>query len=331
MGIYIFVAFFLFMLNRCNKKACVFIAFLLLFSIHAFRDLSVGTDTMNYLTQFSNMEAGSVNIKRIEFIWNILLFVCVFYFESYRMLIVISSFLMFIPLYFVAFKCKKPVEVFLFFVLLYFFFNSMNITRQAIAMTWVLFAYTYYSKRTIIYCALVIFASMFHSSALIMILLPFVSKGCWRTYSVIFTLVITYFVGALKMIRPLLNIIDLIPFFPSYTERVSFDGDSFSFARLLLNLFTIYIVNFYKCENEYIKALVLGVVIFNIFGASPHIARLAQYMIIFQLVFFSNISNKSVPKQGIWIYSVCVFFYFLEKNVAEVVPYHFSFNSLPDY
>lgn len=330
MLVYLILIFVILLLSKSKMRYGVEIAFIFAFTILAFRGLEVGTDTDNYTKNFRDLFDGNYTPKRIEFLWYGLIYFFTFYIDSYRLFIIVVSFFTLLPLYIVStrFILNKPLQLLLFYILLYFFFNSMNIMRQGLAMTWGLLLFLFYGKKKVYYF-LILIPMMIHSSSIILLMLPFLRRLRLNKILCVIISLVTFTFGSSNYLVDLIGAVVLkIDSFSMYSNEY-YIGSSFSLTRLLLNIFFIYLIYVAKEINEYMKIVFVGICILNLFSFNPYIARMAQYFLLFQIILYPNIDNickKRQIKNVVWTYSFVVFAFLLGMNVAEIIPYYFSFD-----
>jgi len=150
----------------------------LLFFVSAFR-LNTGHDYPNYTRSFmkfmgmplaelakERMEKGYVLINR---------YINIFTNDFQALFVVTTLIIIALSAVILAKYCKNPSMGLLSFYLLGFYFNSMNFLRTTIAASIILFAYKYIRDRQFLrFLVVVVLASAFHLSALLMIPLYFI-------------------------------------------------------------------------------------------------------------------------------------------------------------
>lgn len=158
-----------------NSKISLFLSFLLIFLFSGFR-YNIGTDYPVYLSFTSGFyDILSENYMNFE-PFNVVLILVGRYFNSDYFYFIFISFIICFYFYRGIVKLSDSYFVsfigFLFFPL--FFLESMNIVRQYAAVSLVFFSYHYlFNKKFVIYYLFIFLAVLFHYSAIIMIVLPF--------------------------------------------------------------------------------------------------------------------------------------------------------------
>ena len=296
MYIYIIIAIILSLLVlKPDSKAGLAVSFVILFAVAAFRGLNVGVDTgVTYLYQFKN----HTDVRFMEYGWYALREL-VAMFAPYRVHILISALLTLVPLYYYAWRNgKNAAFIILFYFLLYNYCSSLNTMRQFVAISFVLLATLYMDgKRQWLFYVWVVVAATFHTSALVMLLLP------------------------------LLNRVKMNQFGVSYTRDVTF-----SLSRMLLNAMVILLLFLSNKDSLWLKTFVVGVLVLNLFPMFPDVGRIAKYFLVFQAILFPTLEfnpgttreTRQIIRCGLWVYSYSVLFYLLSANVGGVVPYSFA-------
>lgn len=167
-----------------KNKAYLFLTFVLLFIIAAFRAYNVGNDTGEYLRNFllvgsSDSLSSIFLLLRYEPGYIMLSYVVSHLTGNYTvMLCMVSGFYLFSVLRFLN-KYSKDIRL---FVLMFFafslFYNVMIIQRQCLAIAVFLFAFDYLvARKPIKYFLLIGLAATFHLMSLVLIILYFAPKA----------------------------------------------------------------------------------------------------------------------------------------------------------
>lgn len=209
--------------------------FILWGSIMAFRDTSVGTDTLNYSNIFQTIVHSNWTdlVQTQEFrkfplycIYNKLIGIIS---DSKQWIIFCNSFIyMFGIILFIKKESKNYIISFILFLCFHFYFYAMNASRQSIAMMLIMWAF-YFSKngkkkQSII---LLISAVFIHAIAIIGIIYLITTSIIWNRRKVIFACVIVCVL--LMFVSILANLFAYI--FPEYYDYVKADG-VFSFLNM---------------------------------------------------------------------------------------------------
>ena len=316
--------------------------FLFLSLILALRDISVGTDTANYLNMVYgwNYEISiSINSlgREMEAIW--FYFVNYIYSSNYssRWIIIVPAFLniFFIYLAYAKFKINIGVAVF-FYVILTFYFLDFNITRQCLAMSIILFGSSYLiGEQKYLFLIFVLIATLIHFSAVMCILFYFVEKVEVKDIILYLLLLLSLLVGIMGINLDFLE----LSIYESYSDNLSV-SDAGSLNRIVMRgILTIFAVYFVYKKNDVnlfvLKMFVLSICVSNIsLNMHPFISRASHYFTMFQPIFYSAyfgdifLNPKTISKKTILLYSLILIYliywvYYLNINSGEIVPYRF--------
>ena len=164
-----------------TKKSFVILSFVMIGSLLAFRDLSVGADTQNYSRLYSEIAAREV-FNNVDFEIGYILLVKFLNIlsTSSRILFVFEGLLVMICYSRFTLKYATNIRQAYMIILSYLAFNmfafQLTGVRQAIAMCICLFAYDcIFQKKLIKYLVIIAFASLFHTSALLLLPAYFVA------------------------------------------------------------------------------------------------------------------------------------------------------------
>jgi hypothetical protein len=322
MSIYIILIICLLLLSNSKKGI---LSFIILFLISGFRDISVGTDTINYSRIFENPNS----FERInDFIW---IYLNSFFLEqglSFHYILIIATFIFLLMIYLTALKMKVNVGLsFFYLVSFFFYFQSFNITRQLIAASIILYAFTFIIDRKLLFFLLFVFiASGFHFSAIFVAPFYFISNKSYKPALVIPLLFSSYLVGGLITISDILGKINLNIVYSSLLDSTDDLNLGFSISRFFLNVYVSYLVLRNKGNSLLINLLIVGVLILNLLAPFGYISRFAYYFMIVQVVLlpeYQLMRNKRLHVISV-LYSLVIFFYLLINNNGGIYPYKVS-------
>lgn len=303
-----------------------YISFILLFIFSAFRAYSVGTDTEHYLKAFNILESGGLMF--MEPFWVSLNKLVLYFGGNFRYILVVSSFLVLFPVFYVVLKSSKNamLSIFLYFVL-YIYLQSLNITREMIAVSIVfLGAFFIVNKRKpFLYIVLVLFASLFHISALIALPIVFVDRIPNRRIIYIGAVLVSMCVG-LFFIGPFSNEMAKILGYSNHLANNKMGnllGNSLFL--FILNSFFIFILITSYNGNTLFKLFFIYVVSANLVARVPLGSRSIFYFSIFQILFFpyyiynNKFKDPVIPVLLVVAYSYILFIRF--TGAGEIIPY----------
>lgn len=343
MEIYILLVFLLF-LNAIIQKKISILLVLALVLLGGLRSYLVGIDTLAYKELFEEglryitLEEA---LQKVEPIWvflNSTLYEANLGFQS---LVLISSMLTVIPIYIV---CKKssyhPSLSLLLYAMLFYYFLSFSLTRQYIAISFVLISFSYeVEKKNKLALLLFIIACLFHYSVIVLLPLVYLSKKITFNKKYVFLLLTSSFLlGFSGFFKYFLIIFKYIPIL-KYANYVDYnEGTVLNVMNKYLFLVPQNIMAYYVLKKtytkEYFNFFLIGMVLTNLFFLFPLFARFVYYFLIFEILLIPNllIGIKDNKKQQnifilILLYAIIYFVYYLFSNRGGIVPYTvFNFN-----
>lgn len=181
---------FIFLASKLTKKwqkvICYILASLPFFLVSAFR-YGVGTDYgKRYMYSYDVLGKGENRNLNLEPGYIILAKLCLLIStEYYTIFIVTSAIIVGFFMLTIFTKSKNPLLSVIIFLLGGFFFDSLNIMRQYLAMSLVVFGYRFLlgkKRYWILYVMCVLLATSLHSTAIIMLVLLFFPKKMLSSY-----------------------------------------------------------------------------------------------------------------------------------------------------
>lgn len=312
--------------------------FLILFLFSAFR-VNVGTDYKNYEYLFyTYLSLGDRAIERLELGFRFIFKVVSFFSDDSRLFFILTSFfiLFFNFKGFLKYSRSVFLSIFL-FVALYYYFNSLNGIRQFLAMSLILcFSTKFIADRNIFkYMVSVIFASLFHMSALIMIPAYFIGKKF--SFRMVLFVLLSIPLVFLSYDFFAAVIFGYLPFYDIYA-----DYQSGSASALLIVQFIFFILIFmsYKRNQRWTKEEVVSFN-FSIFSIlllvlsykNSMFVRLAMYFGMYFIILIPAVlSSIDSSKNKFVFYCFCIVLgllnvtYHLYTNVSEILPFVVDFS-----
>ena len=317
-----------------RSKWAFLLAFVMLLVIGGMRDVSVGTDSKNYMEYFQQYVNDPSSLYHTnEPFYLLLQFISVLLGWGYGGLQFISMFIMLITLFFVISKWSiNPVYSVLCYVLLYFFFYSFNTTRQFLAIPFVLLSYYYIINRNWLYYTLCLVAAiMFHYSAAISIVaVPLYYLNIRRDVWIIL-LVVSFLIGLTPIAQHVTQLLAQYTAFGDYaSDAMEFRKSMFSLSRFLLNIYSICLLYWFYDDNDdfLLSLLMVGVCMLNLFSFQPVIGRLCQFFTIIQIFIIPAIPVYDSERRlfnslavGSIAYMVVAWLYLISSNIGEIVPW----------
>lgn len=315
-----------------RSKWALLLAFIMLLVIGGMRDVSVGTDSKNYMEYFEQFLNDPTNLYHTnEPLYLLLQFIAMFAGWGYGGLQFMSMLIMLSALFFVIYKWSvNPVYSVLCYVLLYFFFYSFNTTRQFLAIPFVLLSYyNLINKRWLYYFLCVLAAAMFHYVAVVCLLaVPLYYLNLRRDIWIIL-LVGTFLIGTTPLAQYVTQLLAQYTSFGDYaSDSMEFRNSMFSLSRLLLNIYAICLLYWFYEDDFLVALLSVGVCMLNLFSFQPVIGRLCQFFTIVQIFIIPAIPVYDRQQKlfnslavGSIVYMVVAWLYLAASNIGEVVPW----------
>jgi hypothetical protein len=289
---------------RKLKLPLSFILFTL-FLIYSLRS-NYGNDYESYNLIFKNTKINHQfeikNYINFEGFFNILIYIS----PTYRFLIIIHSFLYFSILYYIIkFYIKNnKVYFFMFFMINpYIFLIHMSALRQSLAiLIFLIGCYYSFSKNNKIPLVLaIILSTMFHTSAIVLIILiPLFSilnsETTYKKILLIFILALLLpHINNLEIISDLLERLgfDFLIRYKIYIEDSQTNSTSSVITKFIIFLGLSYLCILFKQEKCYVRnfALIASAIELAAY-AMPMISRLAMYFEMFIPIMLANAMNK---------------------------------------
>ena len=327
---------FLFLLRNTKNKACYILLVLVLIFLSSFRGLSVGTDTVNYEEIFySCTDLLSIAIRGYEILLYFIYYIIHSFDGTYQTALFIQTILFLLPLSYVFYKkFSKPIIPLFFLFALNFYLSEFNISRQMIAVSFiVLSAYFYENKKYVFTAIPFVLACLLHNSAIIALLifpLSFITLNkSYILLAVIASLILPLAIDFSSLFSTVVGSVESISYYESYIDGGI--GGRFSLFNIANTLLYIYII--YKNPVEIsklpMKVCVLGLILSNIFVFAPsRFTRLMLYFTVFQVFAFTDlVYKKNGQDRVLYLYSILYFIYYVcILNYNEVVPYMLAKN-----
>lgn len=343
MYIYFLMLFFSLVLAyifRKNKYLSMIFAFFPFFLISAIR-YNVGTDyNYRYVPDYLSIYNG-VDVKNLETGFKILIKICIFIAkDNYQIIFVITSFIINYCIFFSIYKNSKNtyLSIILYF-LAGFYFQSLNIMRQYLAMSIIIFGYRLViDKKYVRWIILCIVTSTIHMSSLICI--SFILLNEIKNINIKLLLIsVGMYVVFNKWIQIIVERLILMTRFSSYLNSL-YDVSNISITIILKNTILYLFMRYsYMIKEKNNELESLDKLFLNIQGATIIMAilgnvielfsRMTYYLQIFQILSIPNfiLGFKKADNRKIITVLVIIFFgvLFIHSNVLnnhnEVIPY----------
>ena len=314
------ILIFLFLtLSRVFKQKNIYIGYTL-FLVYAFIvnlinagfRYGVGTDFFSYLNHYNYAEYIKIYNNEPIYILSVRLLKIIFGDYS-QIFFIISSFIILYFIYKISIERVKYYELSVFlFITLYFYYSSLNLIRQWIAVSIILYAYKYiFQKNFKKYLILAIIAILIHNTAIIAILLYFLInldirklKSKIVLISIVLVSISTEYI--LDLIFYFLSKFDIGDYYKyEFSKQLNQGAGSSYFIISLIVIIIYFLINkkniYNKSNDKYELNLLVMITIFSFLGSKSMIfGRIQMYItpyivfIVPQMILKLNKKNKKI-------------------------------------
>lgn len=349
--------FFAFLSKKVkNRKLHILIAIMaaLPFAIVSSIRYDVGTDYLyRYVNDYNVLLKGG-DVTNLEIGFKLLDKFCILITDNYQLVFALTSLIITAFIFYTIYRDSKNVmlSIALYFIGA-FFFQSLNMTRQYIAISMIFYSYKYFLKGNWIkWGVFSILASMFHTTSLIAtfifiisyLLKKIIKKDIFANEKIVLVLIAILFFGE-PLIRNLINFLLVQTRFKVYVGS-NYDYGDLQIIPFIINLLLyigmIYIV---KKKNEeindtdrfFITVQAIALIFVTLGKTSFLSIRLVYYFSIFQIIsipyFLKYVKNIFEKKTYIistiivvMIFSATVVWTHVLHTSDEILPYKTIFN-----
>lgn len=325
--------------KEINKKKMTYIDYFLLLLLILICGLrkNVGTDYKLYELFYNNISA----FPRIEFFFRqLILFLNKFNFDA-SFFFFITSLITIVPVYlYIKKNSDKPSESLFLYISLGFYALQFNMIRQMLAIIVTIFGFKYIKERNIIkYILFILFASLFHSTALIMLPFYFLANCNFSKFKMYLILILEFCLSFLY--SPFMSFMTkTFKNYSVYEQANNFtmvDAGLGTHIILIFNLILLIFIIRKKDElieldkrNKIYINLVLFSFMFYFLGLNNTvIIRVAYYLFIYIIFILPNlyrISKFYNNKNSFFIYIFFLIYYVLHLiSFNNMLPYHSIF------
>ncbi len=336
--------------NKKNKKIYLIIIFTIITIVAAIRNVSVGIDTEQFCNAFKRIASISFE-QALELRYEVG-FICLCKIISYiwtnqQILIIVSSLLIFPIVGFFIYRNSEDVILSsLLYILLNTYAMQMNVMRQAIALAIIIVGYELFFKtdKMIKYMLLVVIASFFHQTALIMIFLVLLKD---KKYNLkIYMLTTLAGIIAFLVANKIWNLaVSIFPSYAGYIDKGEYVSPSYLAGTIsaIVAWLVLTMGMFFERKNKekngnynflaYMMSIIfiidMIVIKINLF------VRLASYFGIFTLIWLPNTLKNDLDKnERFLMYFLVVICFILYWGILSlyrpewygVIPYTTFFN-----
>ena len=349
----IFLGIFLTFQNNLIRNILTLILVSYLFVITAWRNYSVGTDTINYISFFDYLGSPTTKVdffnffemvqSRFEYGYILLNKIVYHFTQNPRYLLIVSSIIIYCALYiFVRQLSQDPYLSLTMFVSMGYMASSMNTMRQSVAIAFVMLSYVsiikyqnYFWGIIYIFCGF-----LFHKTALIFLIIVLLKNWKYSKKNVLFLLVGSIFVSILYgKFSGVINQIN----YTDYSNSGITSGYLGIVVNILIILIFIVVGNIAKKnvdfssdsgENNILQLLIIiAIGIYLVSFNFSQLTRIAMYFQLAMMIYVPNVlssvkDNKLKIYLYLFSYSILVSYFFVvlvvRPNWSNITPYLFG-------
>lgn len=333
------ISCFFFWMGQNLEKIKYFLqslSFLILFLVVALRNISVGTDYLNYINAVNRVATNTMlptdeNWLGLGFRELIIILAKIFpnSVNSIYFSIGVISLITFLTLlfFFLSFN-NNGNEVFELYLFLCFclYFQLMNQFRQMFALSIVFFSYRYIGKSFIKYALLIILATLFHGTAIIMLPMYFlykikINKRTFLFYGLISVLVLIFS----PFIKSLIQ-------YTSYSNYLGWtEFDTAGVTSTVLNLVVrislmltclIFSKSIIRADNKKVflyHMIIICSIVQMLTITSYLFTRITTYFFVFYILLIPDVVNEidsKFAKNSIWIERSFIYIFFFVYQIV---------------
>ena len=333
------------------KKYQVDILFLLsgfiIIFFSAIRSLTVGTDTSSYYewyqTLFNNDSTLSnlilINLNDNEPAFVFINFIFVFFNFNYFIALSVYSTIFWTISYFSFKNERKYIYLTIFFFIttgiLFFTFNAV---RQSLALCLVFYSVKFiFNKKFLPFSFLILLASLFHFSAILLIPIYFVNRLNQVTRNTwIVAFVVSLFFPISLLFKPIYWLIDFFPSYGGYLISSRFTEAKLISLGVVYQILLGFLAIFYypivatdKKIKLYFHLFFIGEIAYHLFYGSFFILRFVVYLLFFQPFVYTYIFKHLLLQKKfldiflITFYFLIMFLYKILMSDSGCSPYSF--------
>ena len=321
----------------------------------ALRMSSVGSDTSTYsnlifkriinCNNINDIKTNIVNGLNIEFLYGLLIFIISRFTTNIHIFYFVVEFIILSFIYKTSYDNKninKNYSIIYLLFLLLFYNKSLNIMRQAIAISIFVYSVKYVYKRNLLkYLFLILIATGFHTTAIVAIFVyPIINiiEGKYKSLKKIFLLLL--FVLLILNLKNVINIfiINLGILNKKYLDYFNNEsGKIISLDYISMFVILLYYIIFEKNKNiinNNIYIFTIGILLYSLGFYANWLWRIGYYYYYLLPIIISGFKTKYIDKKKsipiisifiiiCFIYSYLYYGYF---NLDKTVPYYGLFN-----
>nr|WP_238942613.1 EpsG family protein [Planococcus beigongshangi] len=309
--------------KRRKSMIFIFIMSVLLFLIASLKSVKFAPDVINYINHFNkignqstlsiwtNFLNGSVKDPFFDFLLKLFSNLNINHFTW----LALFSFVFLVSIAILIYRYSSDFYLsYIAFISLGYFFFSLTGLRQSLAMAFIILSYKYLrEKKFMPFLFIVLFASLFHSSALIFLIaypLSFVKIGIKHLITLLITLLTAVFFG--DFIRSLINSVGWNDSLISYAEREVTLNYSGFIIQLSIFIFCLIYKNKIIQQNPkditFFNLIFIGLIFQSFTIVVAEFFRVSLYFSIFNIILITKaIMLENDKKARVLIYFLILF------------------------
>lgn len=287
--------------KRFGKIVYLLDAFII-FAVIAFRDVSVGIDTVKYVELGLGGLEYAESKASIELLWMAFLSFFMGVSSNEQLFIVFTAILEFVPLFLFINKesDNRVLSLLLFVVLVTGLCSYMTTLRQSVAVGFILMSFYFLKEKKYVFSALFFLLALgFHSTAILALIFVIFSFLNYKKFIAISVVIFSALLGFI-MKQDIFSAYDtisqyftLLSLYSGYTNQVFEAPNFFGLMAIIVpsTIIAIFAIHFLG-EHMYTKIFVVSVVLVNLFASTPFIERYFMYGTMLQLVLVPRLFKK---------------------------------------
>ena len=314
--------------TKTKLKLFIILAFIIPLIIGGLR-YNVGTDYMMYLYAHQHnidIDLGFSIFSNVADLFN-----------NFKILFILYNFftLLFVFLGLENIKSKNRTLAYFAFLFLYYT-TSFNAMRQMLAVAIVFYAFKFITEKNIIkFTITILFASIFHTTALFILALYPILISDNKKKKLLFLIILIICVVEYHDILTLISKIPMFSHFAIYNEIVldDFSNKSFYFELLIYIYIFIHrneIIEYDNKNSLYLYIYTIGLLISFVGFINPYVKRLAIYFLIPNISLLTTIPYLYKKKDNKFINFIMVYFLPIFKFIvlmyilkqSKIIPYN---------
>lgn len=321
--------------QQTMNRVCLGFIFLLLFAISAFR-VDIGNDYANYIINFHEIYVGGYVITEPGYNLMVKGIYSFLGGEIYQVIFGVFAFVTILVFIYVLYKHSVNFFMsFFLFMTLGYYFQTLNTVRYYFALAFALWSMKYICKKEYgKFLIIILFASLFHKSVLIVIPIYILARIPWKMWQLGILAVAGISIPIFKDFY--FDLVLLL--YPSYRDTVFLEGGTSIVSILRCIAVLIFGLLYYKqaikdhTRNRFYFYLNLGALgLYTCGSFIPLISRIGYYLTISQILLIPAILEKIENKRQKKFFTIIIivagilyFFAFLHSVQSisiRLIPY----------